>query len=582
LNLTAHFWQHIADATYNGIIVIDNSGSILVYNKAARRIFKEGDRRIVGRYLSEIRPEAWPDLSEILKSGRPQLGRKIILPEATIIVNRCPIIIAGEIHGIVSIFQDISEYEKIISDFHSYQKLHHELEAIIESSHDGLYVTDGQANTLRVNRAYERITGLARNNLIGRNMQDLVRDGLFDHSVSLEVLQKKSQVTIMQKVIGDKQVMVTGTPICDSDGLIVFIVTSVRDVTEINELRLQLEESRRLNTRYYQSLLEQYEIEHVLKDVVVKDKAMMEVIHKAVKVSKIDSTVLLTGESGSGKSMIARLIHQLGNRKDKPFVKINCGTIPESLVESELFGYKKGAFTGADQRGKTGLIEAGHTGTVFLDEIGELKPAMQVKLLEIIDDKTFTPIGDTASVSVDVRIIAATNRNLNTMMHKGEFREDLYYRLNVVPIHIPPLRERREDIPALALNMIHKLNKSGGQNKRFTSNLLDGLCRYSYPGNVRELIAIVERMFILSENDQIDLHDLPKEIKSLQETSDISIFERMPLKEAISAFETRLIKKTLERDETIKKAARALGIHPSTLWRKMIRYNIELSCNSAK
>jgi PAS domain S-box-containing protein len=574
LNKPPQLWSHIIDAIHNGVVVIDDKGIIIVYNQASRRIFGDGDRPIIGRHFSEIRPEAWKDLSDILKSGRHQLGRKIILPEATIIVNRCPITVEGKIVGVISVFQDISEYETIISELQGYQKLHQELDAIIESSHDGLYVTDGQANTLRVNRAYERITNLSRKNLIGQNMKELVSQGVFDHSVSLEVLEKRTQVTIMQHVAGDKQVMVTGAPIFDESGDILFIVTSVRDITELNELRLKLEESRRLNTRYYQALLENDEIEHVLRGMVFKDKAMLQVLHKAIKVCKVETTVLLSGESGVGKSMIARIIHQMGPRKDRPFVKINCSTIPESLMESELFGYKKGAFTGADPNGKAGLIAAGHTGTVFLDEIAELSPAMQVKLLEVIDEKMFTPIGDTKAVTVDVKIIAATNRNLKEMMQKDIFREDLFYRLNVVPIKIPPLRQRRDDIPALALNILNKLNRSSGQNKKLNPQVLDRFCCYHFPGNVRELIAIMERMFILCEADQIGLIDLPGELKRVPAMTDDGALTHMPLKEALAALEVQMIKKALERKQTEAAAAQALGIHPTTLWRKIIKHGL--------
>jgi PAS domain S-box-containing protein len=575
LTKTPHLWSHIIDATHNGVVVINVKGTILVYNQAARRIFGDGDKPIVGHHLTEIRPEAWPDLSGVLKSGRPHLARKIILSEATIIVNRCPITIEGEIVGIISVFQDISEYETIISELQGYQKLHQELEAIIESSPDGLYITDGQANTLRVNKAYERITGLSRKNLIGQNMKELVSQGVFDHSVSLEVLEKRTQVTIMQHVARDKQVMVTGTPIYDESGEIVFIVTSVRDITELNELRLQLEESRRLSSRYYQSLLEHFEIEHVLKGMVFKDRAMVQILHKAVKVAKVEATVLLTGESGVGKSMIARIIHQMSPRKDRPFVKINCGAIPESLIESELFGYKKGAFTGADPAGKAGFVAAAHTGTMFLDEIAELTPAMQVKLLDVIDEKNFTPVGDTQKTSVDVKIIAATNRNLKDMMLKGLFREDLYYRLNVVPIEIPPLRQRRDDIPALALSVMEKLNRSSGQDKKLDPQFIDRLCGYHFPGNVRELITILERMFVFCDSDRIDVRDLPEELKRPPETECEAVFENMPLQDALAVFERQMIEKALKCNNTLVETASSLSIHPTTLWRKMIKHGLK-------
>ena len=448
-DLSFQSFSGIFDASYNGIVVIDSEGIINVYNESARRIFREEHASFVGRHLSEIRPEAWPEFAEILETGVSQIGKKMSLPEAIIIANRSPIIEDGQIVGVLSIFQDISEYEQIISELQSYQKLHRELEAIFESSYDGFYIADGKADTIRVNKSYGRITGLSPEKLIGRNLNDLVAEKVFDNSVTLEVLRRKEQVTIMQEVMGDKQVMATGTPIFDEQGDIALVVTNVRDITELIELRAELEESRHLSSRFYQSLIEHEGIEHALKEMVVKSQPMMQVVRTAIKVAAVDYSVLLQGESGVGKSMLARLIHQISPRKDCPFVKINCGTIPDSLMESELFGYEKGAFTGAVQSGKAGLFETGHTGTVFLDEIADLRPDLQVKLLEMIEDKTFNRVGGTQPILVDVRIIAATNKDLLTLIKKGLFREDLYYRLNVVPIIIPPLRQRREDIPPL-------------------------------------------------------------------------------------------------------------------------------------
>jgi PAS domain S-box-containing protein len=336
------FWDAVLDSSHNGIAIIDRQGKILVYNQGAKRIFGDGDQAPVGRHFSEVRPETWPDLKEILETGRSQVGKRLVLPQATIIANRNPIVANGEVVGVISVFQDISEYEAIISELQGYKELHRELEAIFESSQDGLYITDGMANTIRVNSAYERITGLSRTDLVGRNMEDLVKEKVFDHSVTLEVREKGAPVTLMQSIKGDKQVMVTGTPIFDDDNRIALVVTNVRDMTLLNDLRAQLNESRRLSSRFYQSLLEQEKFEHALQDMVVKSNAMTQVVQKAVKVAGVHTSVLLQGESGVGKSMLARIIHFMSRRKERPFVKISCGTIPDSLMESELFGYSKG------------------------------------------------------------------------------------------------------------------------------------------------------------------------------------------------------------------------------------------------
>ncbi len=448
-----------------------------------------------------------------------------------------------------------------------------EIDALIESSYDGLYITDGEANTIKVNRAYERITGLKRDNLLGRNMRELVEAGVFDNSVTLEVLKKRRPVTIMQSVMGNKKVMVSGNPIFDRNGNIILVVTNVRDVTELVELRMKLEESKRLSSLYYQALLQQEQYEKVLENLVAKSKAMTRVIQQAIKVAPVGTSVLLIGESGVGKTMLAKVIHNLSPRKNCPFVKINCGAIPENLIESELFGYEKGAFTGALDSGKAGLIEMADTGTLFLDEIGELKLDLQVKLLNFIDERIFKPVGSVKQKEADVRIIAATNVDLKTLVKEGRFREDLYYRLNVFPIFIPPLRERKEDIPILAFKYLNELNKKLGFNKRFTQEVLDYLTGYTYPGNVRELINIVERIMVMSEGDDIVLSDLPSELTGGNPLN-YKYMKDLDLKDAVGMFESEFIKKTLENYNSISSAARVLGVHPSTLLRKIRKYHI--------
>jgi PAS domain S-box-containing protein len=568
-NDLSEVWQSVFDSSHNGIVVIDKTGTIVLYNLAARRIFGDTEAVIVGRHFSDVRRETWPDLKEVLESGQPQVGKKLVLPEATIIANRTPVIADGELVGAVSVFQDISEYEALISELHGYKKLHRELEAIIESSDDGLYITDGKANTLRVNSAYETITGLSRHDLVGRNMVDLVRERVFDHSVTLEVLKKRQQVTFAQNIKGDKTVMVTGTPICDDEDRIVLVVTNVRDMTLLNRVRTELEASRRLSSYYERSLLEHEKYEHALQNMVVKSTAMRQVLQKAVKVAAVDTSVLVSGESGVGKSMLARLIHLMSPRKDGPFLKINCSTVPQSLMESELFGYEKGAFTGADPQGKTGLMEMAQGGTLFLDEIGDLSLAMQVKLLQVIEEKTFTRVGATKHRTVDARIVAATNRDLKAMMKQGDFREDLYYRLHVVPIVIPPLRRRREDIPSIALRTLEKFNETMGLSKRLEPDVIDDLLKYDYPGNVRELINILERMVIMSEGDTISVYDVPSELSESRRNSHYVVDEGMTLKAALRNYEAKVIATALARHETLSGAAKSLGLHPTTLWRKM-------------
>jgi PAS domain S-box-containing protein len=562
------------DASHNGVLVIDTSGTILIYNQAARRIFNDGNTNPVGRKIQEIRPHAWIEMQEVIRSGVPQIGRKVTLLDVSIIANRTPIYQNGQIVGVISVFQDVSEHEKLISQLNNYQKLHKELEAIFESSYDGFYITDGNATTLRVNKSYERITGLSRENLIGRTMHELVAEKVFDHSVTLEVLQQRKPITLLQKIRGDKLVIVTGTPIFSENDEVTTIVTNVRDITELNELRVALDESRKKSSFFYQSLQEYHDVDHALDDLVVKSPMMVKVVQRAIKVSRIEASVLLTGESGVGKSMLAKLIHKMSSRKELPFVKINCGAIPASLMESELFGYKRGSFTGALATGKIGLIEAANKGTVFLDEIAELPPEMQVKLLEVIEDRQFKRVGATESTIVDVHIIAATNQNLQEQMRKGLFREDLFYRLNIVPINIPPLRERREDIPALAESILEKVNRKLPTKKKIDPLVYEMLRQYDYPGNVRELINAIQRMTVLSEGEIMGPADLPSEIRSSYELQVGRLGRQKPLKDALEGYERKLLAKILSESEDLNHAAEQLQIHPTTLWRKLVRYQL--------
>ena len=560
------------DASHNGILAIDGEGTILIYNRAAQRIFNDGD--LVGRNIREIRPHAWAEMQEVLRTGVPQIGRKVKLLEVSIIANRTPIYRDGAIVGVISVFQDVSEHEKLISQLENYQKLHKELEAIFESSYDGFYITDGAARTLRVNKSYERITGLSRTSLIGRTMHELVAEQVFDHSVTLEVLQQRKAITLLQKIRGGKLVIVTGTPIFDDGGQVTTIVTNVRDISELNELRIALDESRKKSDFFYQSLQERHDVDHALDDLVVKSPAMVRVVQRAIKVAKVEASVLLTGESGVGKSMLAKLIHKMSSRRGQPFVKINCGAIPASLMESELFGYERGSFTGALASGKIGLIEAAHRGTVFLDEVAELRPEMQVKLLEVIEERQFKRVGATAATLVDVLIIAATNQNLQEQMRRGLFREDLFYRLNIVPIDIPPLRQRREDIPALAESILAKIGDRLQTEKKIDPLVYEMLRQYDYPGNVRELINAIQRMVVLSEGEVMGPADLPSEIRSSYEMQVGRLGRRRPLKDAMESYERSLLEKVLAESRHLNHAAEQLQVHPTTLWRKMARHRL--------
>jgi len=572
-------FSHVFDAAHNGIVIVDAQGIVVIYNRAAGKLLEVEPHRAVGRHIKEVAPEAWYELKSILQNKRPQVGKKISIRNKTIITNRSPILTNAQVIGVISVLQDISEYEKIMTEMESYKQLNQELDAIIKFSYDGLYITDGKANTLRVNPAYERISGLKAEELIGRNMHELVREGYFNQSVTLEVLKTKQPVTIMQEIVGGKKVMVTGNPVFDKEtGEITLVVTNVRDITELDRLRRELEDHKELSEKYFSELQElRSKLVKEESEFIARSKAMRDILKMAIKVASVDTSILISGEPGVGKGMLAKLIHDASPRHEKSFIKVNCAAIPENLLESELFGYERGAFTGASPNGKPGLFEVADGGTIFLDEIGELPLQLQAKLLGILEDRQLTRIGGTRPKKVDVRVIAASNNDLKQLVNEGKFREDLFFRLEVIPIKIPPLRERREDIFPLIQHFLKKYNEKFGTQKRLSADAIDALLSYDYPGNVRELQNIVERLVVTSEKDLITSEDLPSFI-SLSHSGMIAPginLHNLNLKEAIKRVEAFMIKEALRRGGSTYAAARLLGVHQSTVVRKAQKYGID-------
>ena len=447
-----------------------------------------------------------------------------------------------------------------------------ELDAVIESSYDGIYITDGKANTLRINKSYENITGLRREDMINKNTYDLVKDGYISKSSTLMVLKNKQSNTIEQEFSTGKKVLVSSNPIFDEEGNISLVVTNVRDITELYELEEQLAKNVKLTEKYH-SEIEAMRIQYLnLTDMIAKDKIMINLLEVAKRVANVDTTVLILGETGVGKEEIAKFIHKNSMRHEKNFIKINCGAIPQNLIESELFGYVKGAFTGANKEGKMGLFEVADGGTVFLDEIGELPLDIQVKLLNVLQEGEVERVGSVNTIKIDVRVLAATNRNLEDMTKEKTFRADLYYRLNVVPLVVPPLRERREDILPLVQHFLSELNSKYNFEKTFTIEAMNTLYNYSWPGNVRELKNIVERVIVMSASNKIFESDLPMENSQSSNEKNNGDDDLCNLKEAVGKVEARLISKAFENAGNVRDAAKILGIDASTFVRKRKKY----------
>lgn len=569
----------ILKSTRNGIIVIDKYGKIILYNQAAANIIGVSPKKALDSDLEDILPSR--GLMEVLETGKPQIAQKFKIDDRAVISNRTPLIQDDKIIGAVGIFQDISDLESISQELESTKNLNRELDTIIEAVTDGLYITDGEGYTTRINSTYEEITGIKAEEVMGKHMEDLVEEGYYSESVTLHVLKERKPVTITHEIKTGKEVMVTGTPVFDEEDNIIRVVTTVRDMEALARMKKKLNESKKLNARYYNEL-EQLRLQQLkLEDVVIQSQKMQEVVELALRSGQFNSTVLITGESGTGKEVLARIIHKSSqeNINSGSLIKVNCGAIPDNLLESELFGYEKGAFTGAKEEGKPGLFELAEGGTLFLDEIGELPRKLQVKLLRALQENEIMRIGGTEPIQINTRIVAATNQNLEKLVEQDKFREDLYYRLNVIPLEVPPLRERKDDIEALLRHFLNIFNDKFDTNKKLSLTLIEKLKNYSWPGNVRQLKNIVERMVVMVTDDIIKVEHLPtdlkKELNIIDNNCAIRIEEDdLNLEKAKTMIEKKLLKKAMEKAKTTREIASLVGVSQPTVVRKMKKYDL--------
>ncbi len=443
-----------------------------------------------------------------------------------------------------------------------------ELIPILDSISDAIFIDDAQGYTIWINKASEELYKIKRKDIIGKHVSFLESEGIFTPSVARIVMEQKKEVTTIHENKDGKRLLTTGIPIMDAEKNMSKIITTTHDITELITLQNELESVQ--NTLYGLKSQDSFH------DIVANSPAMYNVIQLAGRLSSVDSTVLITGESGVGKGVIAKLLHENGNRKTHPYVKVNCGAIPDNLIESELFGYESGAFTGSKREGKKGLFETAEKGTIFLDEISELPHNLQVKLLQVIQEREVTRVGGVNSIPIDVRIISATNKDLITLVHEGKFREDLYYRLNVVPIMIPPLRERPEDIIPMIRIFLNQNNKKMKDHKEIDSKTIAMLMKYSWPGNVRELQNIVERLVITTKGNTIHPENLPSFIYEEASVSlePVDVSAGKSLKEALDNAEKEILLQALDKFKTTRSMAKVLGVSQPTIVRKLQKYHI--------
>lgn len=458
--------------------------------------------------------------------------------------------------------------------------------AAFEHCHTGISIVDSQGKVLRSNPAMQKLYQLSAKEYVGKKMSDMVKDGVFNISVSENVISQREPVSFLQEIKTGIKCLTIGVPIFSDDGKLEMVVVSSHDVTELYSLKERLVQSQELVNGYKAKLAGISLTEMQKKDVIARSKKMLDTLELARRLANVDTTVLILGESGVGKEIVARLLHKANQRRSKQaFITINCGAIPRDLLEAELFGYEHGAFTGAAREGKPGLFELADGGSILLDEVAEMPLDLQVKLLRVLQEKEFTRVGGSKAIKIDVRFIAATNKNLLELVNQGHFRRDLYYRLNVVPVEVPPLRERKEDILPLATYYLRKFNHKYGQEKILSAGLIDVMENYSWPGNVRELMNVLERMVVTVEDNILQAGDFPvgdvpislkiRSSKIRNEYLNQDSLKENDLNKILEKVEKIVVAEVLEESRTTTIAAKRLGISRSTLARKMRRYGIK-------
>ncbi|MBF4694708.1 sigma-54 interaction domain-containing protein [Fusibacter ferrireducens] len=552
-----------------GLMIIDKNENIIFANNRAQKQLNSTLSKIQEAELSNIL--SFGSIVEVMENGRCFCNIKASLCGEIHFVNISPIDINLEIVGAAVVFENTQNDETFVNTLKLCNCISRELESVFNSSYDEIIVTDAQGNILKVNEAYKKLYNGEMEDFIGKNVFQLEKKGIFNPSVTLKVIREQKRVSITQKTNSGRVLIVTGYPLYDEKGTFVSVISTAKDITEVHILKEQLSEAKKTAQDFYYQLDILRQKETQKESMISKSPEMKKVMITANRVARVDSNVLITGESGVGKSMLANEIHKQSDRSENAFVSINCGAIPAALLESELFGYESGAFTGARKEGKQGQLSIANNGTLFLDEISELPLQMQVKILKAIQEKKFTRVGGTETLTSNFRLITATNKDLKSMVKAGTFREDLFYRLNVIPIEIPPLRERKQDIIMLTNLFWERLNAKYGTNRKIDLDVYEVLADYDWPGNVRDLENCIERIMVTVDKDIIRVCDLPVQLL-VKPKKKVEIKEVLPLKKAMEETEKSMILKAYEKFKNTYKTAEALGVSQSTVVRKLRKY----------
>ncbi|MGG0412893.1 sigma 54-interacting transcriptional regulator [Peribacillus simplex] len=559
----------ILNTTSEGMVVIDHEGFIIMFNDSAERASDTKREDVIGRHIKDFIPST--GLLRVMQTNQKEVNQEITLSNGMeLITTRIPLVNADkEIIGAFSVFRNKTEAVQLAEQITDLKEIQTMLQAIIQSSDEAISVVDDQGRGLLINPAYTRITGLTKTQVIGKPASIDIYEG---ESMHMKVLQTKKPVRGVNMRVGPKhkEVIVNVAPII-VDGSLKGSVGVIHDVSEIQALTHELNRARQI--------IRTLQAKYSFDDIIGASEEMKLPIEQAKLSARTPATVLLRGESGTGKELFAHAIHNASDRKFNKFVRVNCAAISESLLESELFGYDEGAFTGANRGGKVGFFEEANQGSIFLDEIGELPANIQAKLLRVLQEKEIVRVGGTKPIPINVRVIAATNINLEQAIANGSFREDLYFRLNRMPIFIAPLRKRKEDLRELAEHLINKINQEYGRSiEGITAAAIHKMQIYNWPGNVRELENILGRAIIFMKLNEtiIDIHHIPdfieeiplKQEKLLMKPS-VNVSGK-PLSEIIDQYEAEIIQQAFHTHKGNKTlTAKALGISVRNLYYKM-------------
>ncbi|MED1510083.1 sigma 54-interacting transcriptional regulator [Bacillus proteolyticus] len=553
-----------------GIFVVDREKKIVNCNESGLKMIKSTPEKVMNVPAEQIFNEE--QINSVFATGKTILNQLQITNEMGVLVDYSPIPNFDQsIEGMVIIVQDLPMVEDMAMEIEYIKDLNKDLHAILSSIYDEILVVNHKGELIRYSETViNDFWGSNLKDLLGKNLLDLEKKGLFSPSVTRLVLEQQKKVSVVQETKSGRKILAVGNPVFNENGELHRIIIASRDITEATRLKTELHEIKKISEQYKKELDDFKNKDRFLKKLIYCSPKMEQIINQAKKIANFSSNVLISGESGVGKEVIAQAIHQLGNRSSKPFLKLNCGAIPETLLESELFGYTKGAFTGADKNGKEGYFKRADQGILFLDEIGEMPLHLQVKLLRVLQEQEVIPIGSTIPMKINVQIIAATNKSLEKMVEAGTFREDLFYRLNVIPLEVPPLRERMEDVPVLAFHFLQQLNEKYNKNYHLTPDALNLLEFYSWPGNVRELQNMIERLVVSADDPVIEAEFVSKFLTPGYDfkKSKPVITRVLPLQEALHSVEEQLILLAMKQYKTTTKAAKALGISQSSVSRK--------------